>query len=291
MKDPFPPPPRDIVRFLEPICARLKLPLLPYHIHELLVALFVYQFIYSYVGPRFSPSLAPKTFPNLQGRSKLDWNIHVVSMTQAMVMSLLAQYVVLFDEERKQMNAQERAYGYTGLSAMALAIANGYFVWHLVMMAIYVRTYGWGMLAHALATNFLMIQGFRPAFLTYGVASYLYEWSNIPLNIHRALGKLKMEKSRFYVFNGVVLFIIFFFSRIIWGTYLTWWFYKDIWSAWTTDPPKGIEKLPTWLLVGHAASATVLQTLNYVWFWLIAKILVSRVVFKKEKKWTGVKDE
>jgi hypothetical protein len=131
----------------------------------------------------------------------------------------------------------------------------------------------------------------RPAFLTYGVASYLYEWSNIPLNIHRALGKLEMQKSKFYVFNGIVLFITFFFSRIIWGTYLTSWFYRDIWNAYVSAPPLRAEKLPNWLLAGHAASATVLQALNFMWFFMISKVLLSRVWYKQEKKWTGVKDE
>ncbi|KAF2266356.1 hypothetical protein CC78DRAFT_513843 [Lojkania enalia] len=281
----------QMFEYIQPICNYLKLPLLPGHIHEVFGALLFYQILYMYIGPRISTYLAPKTYPIFQGRSKLDWNIHIVSMTQATFISFLSQYVVLFDYERKRMTAQERAYGYTELSTTALAIANGYFIWHFIMMTKHVNAYGWGMVAHACATNFLMIQGFRPAFLTYGVASYLYEWSNIPLNIHRALGKLKMEKSKLYVFNGVTLFIVFFFCRIWWGTYLTWWFYKDIWNAYISPPPKGVEKLPTWLLFGHAIATTTLQSLNFVWFFLIARILLSRVVYKKEKRWTSAKGE
>ncbi|KAF2112434.1 TLC domain-containing protein [Lophiotrema nucula] len=284
-------PSERMLEYFRTLCEYLNLPLLPYHIHKLLAALVFYQFLYIYLGPRISGWLAPKTYPNLRGRATLDWNIHVVSMTMATFISCLAQYVVLFDEERKRMTPLERAYGYTDLSATTLAIANGYFVWHFVMMFIHIRVYGFGMFAHACATLFLMLNGFRPAFLTYGVASYLYEWSNITLNIHRALSKLKMEQTKLYVANGIVLFIVFFFSRIIWGTYLTWWFYKDIWNAYVSAPPKGVEKLPTWLLVGHAASATMLQALNFIWFFLIARIFISRVCYKREKKWTSAEDE
>ncbi|PSN65642.1 hypothetical protein BS50DRAFT_496235 [Corynespora cassiicola Philippines] len=284
-------PSERFVELIQPFCDLLKLPILSYHLHEFLATLFLYQFIYAYLGPRISNYLAPKTYGNLQGRSKLDWNIHVVSMTQATIISLLAQYVVLFDEERKQMNAMERAYGYTNLSAKALAVADGYFVWHFFMMVVHYKVYGFPMLAHAWACNFVMIQGFRPAFLTYGVASFLYEWSNIPLNIHRALGKLNMQSSRLYVVNGISLFVVFFCCRIIWGTYLTWAFWQDLWFTYSHEPPPGAEKLPTWLLVGHAISAGTLQTLNFVWFFMISRIMLSRFVSKNEKKWTGIKEK
>ena len=152
--------PEVVLENFQILCKYLNLPILPYHVHKLLSALVFYQILYIYVGPRISRWLSPKTYPNLQGRSKLDWNVHVVSMTMATFISSLAQYVVLFDEARKKMTPLERAYGYTDLSATTLAIANGYFVWHFVMMFIHIKVYGVGMFAHASATLFLMMNGF-----------------------------------------------------------------------------------------------------------------------------------
>lgn len=128
--------------------------------------------------------------------------------------------------------------------------------------------------------------------MTYAPASFLYEFSSIFLNINRYLVKLRMEGTKIQVINGVLLFLAFFISRIIWGTYLTAWFYRDIWATFVATEeqiPVGKDRMPIWLMAMHALSATILQTLNYVWFYKIARLVYKKVVGEKSRKKDTVK--
>jgi hypothetical protein len=111
--------------------------------------------------------------------------------------------------------------------------------------------------------------------MTHAPAAFLYEFSNIFLDIHRFLLKLRMEGTRIQIVNGIALFVAFFLCRILWGTYLTAWFYRDIVSA--AGGQEGVQKVPPWLLGMHAVSATVLQTLNYVWFGKIGRLVYRKL--------------
>ncbi|KAH8816679.1 TLC domain-containing protein [Xylogone sp. PMI_703] len=267
--------------YIQSACDRIHLPLLPPYLLQFLLTFLAYQLFYIHIGPGISARFFPKSYAHFKGKEKLDWDIDVVSFTQALLNFYLALQVVLFDDERKRMNWQERVWGYTEPTAKVLAIANGYFTWHLIMMVRYWKIYGWSMVAHGVATSSLMICGFRPAFMTYAPASYLYEFSNIFLNIHRCMLKLRMEGTRMQVMNGVALFISFFLSRIIWGTYLTGWFCRDIWTAFTATNdqiPVGEERMPLWLLAMYAFSGTLLQALNFMWFYMIARSVYRKLL-------------
>lgn len=57
------------------------------------------------------------------------------------------------------MTWQERVWGYSEGSNIALGVANGYFVWHAIMMCKYKNMYGWSMVAHGLACLAIMLPG------------------------------------------------------------------------------------------------------------------------------------
>ncbi|KAL9577303.1 MAG: hypothetical protein Q9212_006449, partial [Teloschistes hypoglaucus] len=81
MHDPFPiPPPSWLVRLTTPLAERLSLPTLPIHIHELLFAAISYHLICTYLSPFLSSYFFPRTYPNLNTRTKLNWDVHVVSL-------------------------------------------------------------------------------------------------------------------------------------------------------------------------------------------------------------------
>jgi hypothetical protein len=152
--------PTDAHKRLQLLCDSLHLPLLPQWL-PLLSAVFAgYWTLYFWIGPSVSSLVFPKAYARLNGRKRLDWDVHVVSFVNSLVTTILSARVVLFDIGRKHMDWQERAWGYTGPCAFALTIANGYFYWHLVMMIYHKKVYGWSMIAHASAVSLIMTSGY-----------------------------------------------------------------------------------------------------------------------------------
>jgi hypothetical protein len=151
----------DAQSFIQQICNSLRLPLLPSYIHLTFLDLFICQLIYISLGPRLSTFFFPNHYHGrLDSAQKLDWDIHLTAFSQTTLIFGLGCWVMLFDEERRRMTWQERVWGWTNPTATALAIANGYFLWHLVMMVRYRKLYGWSMVAHAVSVVSIMILGF-----------------------------------------------------------------------------------------------------------------------------------
>jgi hypothetical protein len=93
-----------------------------------------------------------------------------------------------------------------------------------------------------------------------------------------------MEGTPIQIINGVGLFLSFFLSRILFGTYLQTWFYIDIWRASVAndaDIPLGHDRIPSWLLAAHALSGITLQVLNYFWFYKIGRTVYRKLFVKK----------
>lgn len=69
-------------------------------------------------------------------------------------------WVLWKDEERKNMNAEERIWGYTGAMGMTQAFAAGYFAWDTWASALYLEVTGPGALAHAVSALIITSLGF-----------------------------------------------------------------------------------------------------------------------------------
>jgi len=81
-------------------------------------------------------------------------------MVQSCLINTLALWVIFADEERKEMNALERVYGYTGASGMIQGLATGYFVWDFIICSRYFKLFGLGLWAHALSALVVFSFGF-----------------------------------------------------------------------------------------------------------------------------------
>lgn len=161
MHDPFPiPPPAFLTSLTTPIATALSLPTLPLHIHELLLATLTYQLICTVFAPILSTFFFPRIYPSLPRRTRLNWDVHVVSMVQSIVVNGLALWVMWVDEERGSMAWQERVWGYDGAGGMIQGFAAGYFLWDLLVCVRWVGVFGWGMLAHAVAALVVFSLGF-----------------------------------------------------------------------------------------------------------------------------------
>ncbi|KAJ5818414.1 hypothetical protein N7474_004005 [Penicillium riverlandense] len=231
MLDPFPPPPDWLRCFIKPYALRFASPTLTEHIHEVLLAFAFYQFIHSVLSPWLSPKLFPNHYPKFNARTKLNWDVHVVSLVQSVLVNAVALWVMFADEERKSMSTGERVFGYTGTCGLVQALAVGYFLYDLIVSIVYLRIFGIGLLFHAVSALWVFSLGFRPFLNFYAPVFILYELSSPFLNIHWFLDKVNMTGSRAQWYNGMLLLLVFFSCRLVWGTWQSAIVYRDMWYA------------------------------------------------------------
>lgn len=162
MIDPLPPPPPWLVELVKPYFEALHLPSLPYHIHEVLGSFIIYQTTQSIISPVLSNYFFPNIYPKLTRRTRVNWDVHVVSLLQSVLINVLALWVMFEDKERYAMksSAVERIYGYTGASGLIQGLATGYFVWDIVVSTRYIKIFGPGIFAHAVTALSVFSLGF-----------------------------------------------------------------------------------------------------------------------------------
>lgn len=112
----------------------------------------MYQFIFL-VSPFVSSMF--KSYNALGTRSKINWDIHVVSMIQCILISFLA-FLALGNPEIKD----DRVFGYSAFGADVSALACGYFVWDTYVSVKYVRLFGAGFALHGIASLAVFLFGF-----------------------------------------------------------------------------------------------------------------------------------
>lgn len=161
MRDPFPIPPIPALsRAVEPLAERFSMPTLPYHIHEVVFAALGYTFIQVVVSPALSNRFFPQFYPRHHRAKKANWDTHVVSLVQSLIINALALWVMFADDERNAMGYEQRIWGYTGACGLVQALAAGYFVWDLGITLLNLDIFGLGLLAHAVSALAVYTLGF-----------------------------------------------------------------------------------------------------------------------------------
>ncbi|KAF2794905.1 DUF887-domain-containing protein [Melanomma pulvis-pyrius CBS 109.77] len=301
MRDPLPAP-ALFVDLARPLAENLSLSTLPQHAHEILLGFLAYHFILYYLSPTLSRLVFPGTYRSFNKRTRLNWDIHWVSMVQALFINSAAIYVIWNDGQRKEMDWKGRLWGYTPASGMVQGFAAGYFLWDLQVSSQYIAITGPSALLHAIGALSVTCIGFRPFGNYYGLSFVLYELSTPFLNIHWFCDKLKLTGSKLQLYNGIALLISFFSCRIVWGTYQSILIYSDIYTALTTESanlmgsalddgkcpfnssnmsvggPAGCEigELPMWLVSVYLIGNTALSLLNIFWFTQMVKAVKKR---------------
>lgn len=143
-----------------PLASTLSLATLPSHAHEILYSFTLYTLLSSYISPFLSRRLFPRTYPALSGRQKVNWDIHVTSFVQSIVVCALAGYVILGDQQRMEMDWRGRIWGYTGAMGSVEGAAMGYFLWDLLVSVRYFDISGGSALFHAISALLVTGLGF-----------------------------------------------------------------------------------------------------------------------------------
>ncbi|KAK4178630.1 TLC domain-containing protein [Triangularia setosa] len=306
MRDPFPIPPIPALSaWIQPYADALSLPTLPYHIHEVLGAALFYTLVHTVVSPFLSNAFFAKYYPKNNRAKKANWDAHVVSLAQSVLINGLALWTMYYDEERANSDWEQRVWGYTGASGMVQALAAGYFVWDLGITLLNLDIFGLGLLAHAVSALAVYTFGFRPYLNYYSSIFILYELSTPFLNIHWFFDKLNMTGSKPQLYNGIALLVVFFCCRLVWGTYQSAVVYVDMWKAVQRGPDAGYIAMafgkdsggvdnnmmhfareagpvPLWLAGTYVASNLTLNTLN--WYWYFKMISAVKKRFEPAKK-------
>ncbi|KAI5462932.1 TLC domain-containing protein [Mariannaea sp. PMI_226] len=290
MKDPFFLPPIPwLSEYVQPFADYFSLPTLPLHIHEVLFSALVYSVIYYPISPWLSNLLAPEHYSKLPRKRRLNWDAHVVSMVQCLLINGLAIWVMFTDKELNQMDAEERVWGYSGASAFIQAFAAGYFLWDLIITSLNFDVFGIGTLAHAIAALLVYALGFRPFVNYYACVFILWELSTPFLNVHWFMDKLGMTGTRAQLYNGIALLFTFFSARLIYGTYSSVQVFRDIWFAINAHPsPAKLElsstmafankdtTVPLWLGAAYLIANLTLNSLNFYWFFMMIRAVRKR---------------
>lgn len=159
MRDPIPPP-SMLVKLSEPLAEKLGLTTLPAHVHEVLLGFLWYHLILHVLSPALSQLICPQLYRGFNKRTRLNWDLHVVSMVQALFINTAALWVIFKDEQRHEMDWKGRLWGYTPASGMVQGFAAGYFLWDLQVSMQYFNITGPGALVHAIGALAITCIGF-----------------------------------------------------------------------------------------------------------------------------------
>ncbi|OQO06479.1 hypothetical protein B0A48_08262 [Cryoendolithus antarcticus] len=257
----------------------LHLHTLPLHANTLLLSALTYQTLFSLVSPPLSRRLAPKSYPTFPLKTRLNWDIRVTGLVQAVFICTAALRVIASDPTRVGSTWETRLWGYSPAAGKVQAWAAGYFLWDILISTRWVDMYGPTAVMHAVAAFVVTMIGFRPFGNYYGVNFVLYELSTPFLNLHWMLNKLsptpEEEPSDLQVYNGFALVGTFFACRLVWGTYQTWLLTQDMLSAWRAGP------VPQLLFWTYLLTNTALTGLNFFWFSKMVETLRKRLGGRK----------
>lgn len=234
------------------------------HYHEIIASIVFYQLLYV-LSPLISRSTFGEHYDKLSKSSKLNFDIHVVSMVQCIISILVI--IPLIGDEHLSANT---VLHYTPYAAFVSSITIGYFVWDLFVCIRHFKLFGVGFLVHAIASLFVFCSTLRPFCLGW-VASFLsFELSTPFVNVNWFANKLPTGAIPNWVIavNGLLLIVVFFFVRIVWGFYAIYWVLCEFW--------KYRDQVPVVLCVIVVILNVGLDTLNVFWFQKMIQIAAKK---------------
>lgn len=236
---------------------------LPAHFEEVLLAAAFYQGVY-HLATFLSPRLC-KGYNSLSRRTQVNFDIHVVSQVQALLILTLS-FPLFFDKTL----AADRIYGYTPYAGFICALAIGYFMWDIYICLKHLDMFGIGFAIHGIGAGFVFLQTLRQLCIHYVPHFLLFELSTPFLNLNWFASHLPEGTIPFSVqkINGLFLLSTFFFSRIVWGFVQAYFAFSDMFLGAVTYE----RTHPIWADGGILLSNVALNTLNVYWFYKMLRL-------------------
>lgn len=150
-----------------PLADRIGFTTLPLHIHHILFALITYQLVYLVISPALSRLLVPQFYNSFNARTRVNWDVHVVSFVQSVFICTIALRGMFFDPERAVADTPlDRVFAYNASGGAVVGYAAGYFIWDLFVSVFHVDIMGLGFIAHAVSALAVFSLGFVCHFST-----------------------------------------------------------------------------------------------------------------------------
>lgn len=248
----------------------ISLPKLTYHWHVMLLSTLGFTFA-AVISRIISPIIFPKTYKNLYGIKRFNWDIHFVSSINCLLVVILS-IPIFWDEEL----INDKVFGYDTYAGNVYAIACGYFLWDAMVSLYHVKESGIGFVLHGTCCFGVFLFAYRPFLNYYGAVFLMFEISTPFVNIHWFMDKLGMTGTLPQLINGICLIVTFFCARIMFGFYMSYHTFRSVIAV--------IDQVPTFLCVIYGTSNIILNCLNAFWFFKIIEAIVKRFDKTGEKK-------
>lgn len=206
------------------------------HWHEMVGSFIFYESI-QLISPFFSKRYFGTTYTTLPYKTKVNFDIHVVSMVQCILSIVIL--LPMWNHPSWQNRVEDSYSSINGTSdygSFVAAVTVGYFIWDLFICLVYFLLFGLGFLFHAFASLYVFgccllpfCQPWIPAFL-------LFELSTPFVNVNWFASRLPAGtfSDLTIVINGMCLLASFFTVRILWGFYAVTLVAVDMWQQLAT---------------------------------------------------------
>lgn len=152
----------------------------------------------------------------------------------------------------------------TPLSQIILVISAGFFWWDIAVSIRRAKTDGTEFIMHgALCFAFYLYTTLSRNYHFYGCGFLLWEMSTPFVHLRWFLYKIGKSGSKLYLYNGILMMLVFCLCRICWGGYLG---VKFIVSS--LQKQDTVSPIMIWIL---RTIWVALNCLNWHWFWLMLK--------------------
>lgn len=230
------------------------------HWHEIIISTVFYFFVQA-ISPAISSRLFGKAYTDLEKKTRINFDIHVVSMVQCVVSATIlflgfgnSFFLNHFEDPVNSL------FGYNPYLGFVSAVTIGYFIWDLFVCTRYVSLFGLSFLFHGFAALYVFGWSLKPYCLPWAPAFLVFELSTPFVNVNWFATRLPPGtiSEKVVVINGLLLLVTFFFVRIIWGFYAAGILAYDIWRT--------LDMAPIALPISILALNVSLDSLNVVWF-------------------------
>ncbi|ODV77358.1 DUF887-domain-containing protein [Suhomyces tanzawaensis NRRL Y-17324] len=244
------------------------------HWHEI-AATFLFYTAIQYGSQPFSRYYFGDTYKSLKPKTKINFDIHVVSMVQCFISILLL--LPMWNSSLWSESASSSVHGLSPYGSLVAAVTCGYFAWDVYVCLRYYSLFGFGFLFHGVAALYVFCLCLIPFCQPWIPAFLLFELSTPFVNINWFSTRLPAGtfSDRTILINGVLLLITFFSVRLVWGIYAVIQVALDFYRIWGHVSP--------FLVISILSINVSLDILNVFWFYKMLMIAKKKITGKSKK--------